>query len=169
MAIHSTRVKIQDKSNPGRYLTSFYGSFPINDVRNGRTIGESHGPNLSEEEAKKVWYGSSSGLTKHLAYSDNDQFGCLEFNVYCTGNDLTNGLNWLKNDPDAEQGQEMCQWKEDENAELELLIDYVNPEIEEVEKVPTINEVFSEISEELQQRKAKRQLMSKYRSAIEKD
>ena len=43
IAMRGQRVKIQDKGKPERSVTSRFGSFPIVDIRKGRTIGESHG------------------------------------------------------------------------------------------------------------------------------
>ena len=64
------RVRIQDTNNPGHSVTSLPDTFPIHDVRNGKTIGASHGSNFDQQKVKDIWESPKPELLGHMWFKD---------------------------------------------------------------------------------------------------
>ena len=72
------RVRIQDTNNPDNSVTSFPDTFPIHDVRAGKTIGTSHGSNFNQQSVKVIWESSKPELLDHMWFKNMKEFKDLD-------------------------------------------------------------------------------------------
>ena len=111
IAGRATRVRIQSGSYS---VTSLPDTWPIDDVRRGRTIGESKGSSCSASDALNVW---ESDPGNHLEFSSMSAFSSIDKKVYHACNN-GNGLHWFMT---PSKGK--CSWTNGSPEDLDLLVD----------------------------------------------
>lgn len=144
LAGRASRVRIQQKDNPVRYVVSKPYSYPIKDIRRRRPIG--YAQYLTEQSVRDHWEAPEmpqlipSCLWHASSHWQHVRHQHLLCNIYVSF-DNPGGIHW---------DSETCGWSEDGSDDLELYIDTGSAEPSGAMCITALYEVNRETISELQ-------------------